>query len=79
MAEWGPVPLGDFFAVIQDDQVANDWSRNPFWRPDFTGLFKGGWAEGWVPGHRESVGMVTPKFIEAMGRRPAAVARGGES
>ncbi len=51
------------------------WAH-PFWRPDFYTLSQQGWLDGWVLENGEAsdpaiVGMLTPKFFEALERAQA--------
>ena len=64
--EWIPMPTEDFWDIITKDTLSRDWSNNPFWNPDLAGLIIGEWITGWKNGDKEAIGVVTPKFIEAV-------------
>ncbi len=71
LEEWTPIKTSDFFEWVRTSEMMRAWSQNPFWRPNFAGLIDDGWVEGWtMDGDKEArmaaVGVITPKFIEAV-------------
>lgn len=61
---------GELLKWANTDEHIQRWDENPFWRPDFVGLIKGGWTEGWELGSPNSLGRLNEKCTDALRNQP---------
>lgn len=70
-ADWTPVSRRDLADLIESDDLAASWARNPFWQPAVRSFSDLGFVEGWGGGRADAdnKGTLTAKFFAGLAKR----------
>lgn len=68
--EWTPVSRADIANLFDTDSVAQEWARNPFWKPHPHKFADSGFITGWMDGP-DVKGTLTEKFHLGIAKRIA--------
>lgn len=67
-AAWVPVSRADLATLLDSDEAAQRWARNPFVRPSPRDFSAQGWIDGWDANDPGAKGTLTAAFFQALRR-----------